>query len=520
VRSFYPRDFRDPKDMVAAARARAYPAERRAAAAAILGRQAEQFGVLDPSRAALTRFARPDSIAVVSGQQPGLFGGPLYTLYKLLTAARLARELEGTTGVPSVAVFWVASDDHDFDEVRTIHMSDGGEGPTPLSYPAEAAPRGVSAARVTFGPAVEALVRSAESLLPPSPFRDAVLARLKAAYAPGRGFAEAFARFLAPIAAEEGVLLFDASDGEAKAAALPIFEREVALGGGSSMVAKERGEALEKAGYHAQIGRGGNELNLFWHAREREAVRVTDSGAFRLMTSGQELSASKLLALIRNRPADVSPGVLLRPLMQDYLFPTAAYVGGPAEVAYWAQVHALYPLFDMEPPAVTPRAGATLLEPKVARVLERFGLEWTQLAGDAEGAVQAGLRALLPEDFGTLFARERRELEAVLARVKEAVLAFDPSLEAAVGTAGNRIEREIEALEKKLMHVWKRRQEESVQQIRRAHGHLFPRGGLQERTVSFLGYAARYGPPLVERLKSSLGAPGSHTLIPLGASDE
>jgi bacillithiol biosynthesis cysteine-adding enzyme BshC len=520
VRAFYPRDFRDPAAAVAAARARDYPEARRARTASILTRQAEMWGVLDASRGALARFARHDSVVVVSGQQPALFGGPLYTLYKLLTAVKLAASIEAATGVAAVPVFWIASDDHDFEELRTTYVSDGGADPTPLSYPAEAAPRGVSAARVRFGPAVEALVRSAESVVPPSPFRDPVLSRLRAAYAPGRGFSEAFARFLAPIAAEQGALLFEASDEEAKAAALPIFEREVALGGGSSVAARERGEALEAAGYHAQIARAGNELNLFWHGREREAIRVTDSGSFRLAVSGQELSGSKLLALIRNRPADVSPGVLLRPLMQDHLFPTVAYVGGPAEVAYWAQVYALYPLFDVEPPAVAPRAGATLLEARVARVLERFHLDWGSLAGDPEAAVQAGLRALLPEDFETLFRRERGELETVLGRLKEAVARFDPSLEAAVTTAGNRIEREIEGLEKKLMHVWKRRQEESVLQIRRAHGHLFPRGHLQERTVSLLGYAARYGPPLMERLRASLGEPGSHTLIPLGVSDE
>jgi uncharacterized protein YllA (UPF0747 family) len=478
VRAFYPCDFREPAGAVAAARARDYPAARRAKTASILARQAESWGVLDASRETLARFARADSVAVVSGQQPGLFGGPLYTLYKLLTAANLARSIEAATGVTAVPIFWIASDDHDFEEVRTTYVSDGAAEPTPLSYPAEAAPRGVSASRIRFGPAVEALVRSAESVVPPSPFRDSVLGRLRAAYAPGRGFAEAFARFLAPVAAEQGVLLFEASDEEAKAAAMPIFEREVALCGGSSALAKERGEALEAAGYHAQIGRAGNELNLFWHGREREAIRVTESGAFRLAVSGQELTGSKLLALIRNRPADVSP------------------------------------------PGGAPRAAATLLEGKVARVLDRFHLDWTALAGDSEAAVQAGLRALLPEDFGTLFEREREALEGVVGRLRTAVTQFDPSLEAAVTTAGHRIERETEGLEKKLMHVWKRRQEESVQQIRRAHGHLFPRGHLQERTVSLLGYAARYGPALLSRVRESLGEPGSHTLIPLGVSDE
>jgi uncharacterized protein YllA (UPF0747 family) len=130
------------------------------------------------------------------------------------------------------------------------------------------------------------------------------------------------------------------------------------------------------------------------------------------------------------------------------------------------------------------------------------------------------LKALLPEDFERVFERERGEVQSALRRLKESVVAFDPSLEAAITTAGHRMEREIEALEKKLMHVWKRRQEESVQQIRRAHGHLFPHGGLQERTAAFFGYYARYGPPLVDRLRSSLGKPGSHVLIPLGGPGE
>ena len=296
---------------------------------------------------------------------------------------------------------------------------------------------------------------------------------------------------------------------------MPVFEREIALRGRSSEVAKERGEALASSGYHAQIARTGNELNLFYHGREREAVRVAGAG-FRLATANQELTESKLLSLIRNHPADVSPGVLLRPLMQDHLFPTAAYVGGPAEVAYWAQVHALYPLFEAEPPAVVPRAGATLLEARVAKSLDRFHLEWPDLSGDVEMVIGKALRALLPEDFPTMFERERGAIAEAFGRIEEAVLGFDPSLQGAVETSANKMKHESDALEKKLMQVWKRRQEESVLQIRRARGQLFPHGGLQERSLSLLGYAVRYGPGFYERLRGSLGAPGSHVLVPFG----
>lgn len=516
VREFYPADFRDLHAAATRAGARSYPADRRARVAAMLQRQAERAGLLDASRESLARFARPNTVAVVSGQQPGLFGGPLYTLYKLLTAVSYARAVEAGAGTPAVAIFWIASDDHDFEEVRRAWLSDGSPEPAAVEYPLDKAPHGVSVSRITLGPAVEAAVRGAESFLPPSEFREGLLARLRDAYAPGRGWSDAFARFLGGFAAELGALVFDASDEEAKAIAMPVFEREIALRGRSAEAARARGEELARRGYHAQIARAGNELNLFWHTREREAVRIPEGGGYRLATSGQELTESKLLALVRNRPADVSPGVLLRPLVQDHLFPTAAYIGGSSEVAYWAQVNAIYPLFDMDPPAIAPRAGATLLEPKTARALDRFGLDWSALAGDPESAIQAALRALLPEDFPALFERERGAVLEAMRRIEEAVLGFDPSLKSAVDTAGNKVKHETEVLEKKLLQVWKRRQEESVLQIRRAAGALFPRGGLQERTYSILGYLARYGPSLPATLLPSLGEPGGHALVPLG----
>ena len=321
--------------------------------------------------------------------------------------------------------------------------------------------------------------------------------------------------FLAPL----GALVFDPADRDAKAIALPVFEREVELMGRTSAAARAAGESLEGRGYRAQLARAGNELNFFWHGATREAVRAGGDGALRFAASGRSVTAAGMIAMMRDRPEDVSPGVLLRPLMQDWLFPTAAYVGGPSEIAYWAQVNPVYPLFDAAPPAVAPRAGATLLEPRVAKVLERFGLAWPALAGDVEAVVGQALRALLPDDFPDLFAREREIQRKSFERLDEKVTGFDPSLRAAVSTAAGKAEHESLGLERKLMQVWKRRQEESVQQIRKAAGLLFPKGHLQERVHSPLGYAARYGPELTAHLARTLGTPGSHVLVPLGGKD-
>jgi len=484
--------------------------------ASILKRQAERWGFLEASRGSLDRFARPDALVVVAGQQPGLFGGPLYTLYKAITAIAFARDLEAASGRPVVPIFWIASDDHDFEEVRRIIVGDGAVEPREFEYPFEAAPRGVSLSRVTLGDPVADLVGEVGEALGSAGFREEVVDRLRGSYSPGCSWIDAFARLAAGWVVPWGALVFDPGDREAKRLALPVFEREIELGGRSAEAARRTGAELSAAGYHAQIARTGQELNLFWHGETREALRLSGDGTLRLAETGRTIAARELLAKARGEPENVSPGVLLRPLMQDYLFPTAAYVGGPAEVAYWAQVNALYPLFEMKPPAVVPRAGATILERKISKTLDRFGIEWSALAGDVEVVIREVLSRLLPVEFPALFEKERSGWIESMRRLETAVTAFDPSLKAAVETATGKVIHEGQVLEKKLMQVWKRRQEESVQKIRRARGSLFPKGGLQERSMSILGYEAHHGAGLVETLREKVTKPGTHLLVPAG----
>ncbi|HMI31810.1 MAG TPA: bacillithiol biosynthesis cysteine-adding enzyme BshC [Candidatus Limnocylindrales bacterium] len=516
VRRFYPVDYRDPAACVRAGETREYPASRRSAVASILRRQAEGWGLLEASRESLERFARPETLVVVAGQQPGLFGGPLYTIYKAITAISFARDLERASGRPVVPIFWIASDDHDFEEARHAFIGDGAVEFTEFTYPLDAAPRGVSLARVPLGAPIQDLIREAGDALASAAHRAEIVDRLQDSYAPGRRWTDAFARLAGAWVAPWGALVFDPADSEAKRLALPVFEREIELGGKSAEAARALGAELTRAGYHPQIARTGQELNLFWHGETREALRLSGDGTLRLAESGRSIAKRELLEKLREHPEDAGPGVLLRPIMQDHLLPTAAYVGGPSEVAYWAQVNALYPLFDMHPPAIVPRGGGTILEPRVGRTLERFGIPWESLAGDVEVAVRDALTRFLPVDFPAMFEKERAGWIESMKRIEGVVTSFDPSLKAAVDTATGKMIHEGQALEKKLMQVWKRRHEETAQKIRRARESLFPRGGLQERTMSVLGYAAEHGPGLLEQLRDKVGEPGRHVLISPG----
>jgi uncharacterized protein YllA (UPF0747 family) len=295
VRPFYPVDYRDPAALAACGAARRVPVERRAAVAAILRRQAEAWGIGEASRDALARFERPETLVVVAGQQPGLFGGPLYSLYKAFTAAALARAIEKASGTPCVPIFWIASDDHDFEEVHRTWLGDGGPEPEMLEVPMASAPGGVSVERIRLGPETAALHERVEALLPPSEFRGDLLARLRDAYAPGRGFAEAFARWMGGLLAGRGLLLFDPADAEAKRLTLPIFEREIALAGATSRAAHERGEACSRSRWPSTRPRSpcGSSWAGFWRS-------ATDSSC----TATVSPSAARRRRRRRRRPSD------------------------------------------------------------------------------------------------------------------------------------------------------------------------------------------------------------------------
>ena len=481
-----------------------------AAAADVVGRQLETRGAPAAAQAAAARLRDADAVAVVTGQQAGLFGGPLYTLLKALTAVRLARRLADEHGAAAVPVFWVDAEDHDLDEIRSCHVLNGELARVPVALDL-GAPPGTSAAAVTLDDAILGALDALRAALPPTEFTAGVLDALAASHAPGGRLVEAFARWLDRLLGGHGLVVFDASDPAAKPFVRPLFRREVGNPGRTAQLAADAGAELTALGYHAQASPAPGAVALFRLDGGRQPIRAVD-GAF--ACGGRTLAAEALLADVETDPARFSPNVLLRPIVQDTLLPTVACVAGPNELAYLGQLRKVYAAFDVPMPVIYPRASATLVDAATVRFLNRHEVDFAQLRPRDDGALNRLLAARIPETVEQAIAAAERSAAGHLDAVGDAVPALDPTLAGAVASTRGRIERELGNLRGKVVAAAKRRDSTLRRQFERARAQSFPGGAPQERSVAGIYFLNRYGFALVDRLLADLPLdPGHHWLL-------
>ncbi len=483
----------------AAQRALALPRER-AALASALARQQRARGA-EAAAAVAERLLDPRCVTIVSGQQAGLFGGPAYVLYKALAARRLARELETRLGTPVVPVFWVASDDHDFAEVRATTVVDAAGQLRTLRYAPHEEPLGQPAARIRLDDTIPRLVDELAACLPPSPQRDAVHALVRAAYVPGVGLAEAFARLLGELLPD--VVLLDPADAELKTLMRPVLQREVHEDSPTSRLAAQCGTALLAAGYHQQVPVRPGFFNLFVLLDGERRALALDGDALEVRGTPRRLTRAEASELFESEPLAFSPGALLRPLAQDFLLPVAAYVGGPGEIAYHAQLGPAYAHFGIPRPVLVPRPSVTLVEPSQARVLQAEALSLPDLQADPEGRVAQWARDAHPR-IEAAFSGALAALHREMANVEEELGALDPTLRAAADAARGRAAHQIEALQEKATRALKKRDQTRADRLRRTRDALMPGGLLQERGLGLVGLLARHGLVLIEDLERAL----------------
>lgn len=502
VSAFFAGDPADPDAWREAARqVAAHPRPNQAIAGII---EAQQLRREAPAAAlaAAERLRDPRTVAVVTGQQAGLFGGPLFTLLKSTTAIRLADRLARELRVPTVAVFWVDAEDHDWEEVRECWLLDGNLTRRSVRLDAleGAGVRPVGTLRLTPD-AVDQALSALEAALVRTEFTGEILATLRRAYAPDATLSEAFARWLEAVLGPQGLIVFDACDPAAKPLARAVFRRELDAPGQSVALAVAAGAELARRGHAPQLEPAPDATGLFYLDGGRVPIRRRGD---ELVVGDRVSRREDLAAEAAHHPERFSPNVLLRPIVQDTLFPTVCYVAGPAELAYLAQLRGVYQHFGLPMPLVFPRLSATILDAASARFLAHYGLPLEDLHARDESALNRLLETQLPPSVEATLDAARAAVAERMAAVIEAVPAIDPTLAGAARTTLSRMEHDLRTLHAKIIHAAKRRDETLRRQFIRAQAQAFPDGEQQERAVSGLYFLNRYGPALVERILAEL----------------
>jgi bacillithiol biosynthesis cysteine-adding enzyme BshC len=469
--------------------------------AAIVAAQQDRRGAAPAAREAARQLADPRTVAVLTGQQAGAFGGPLFTLLKAVTAIQLARRASAEYGTPTVPVFWVDAEDHDWEEVRDCTVLDPEFQPRTISVSAPQGAGELPVAALILDESIEQALDELAAALGGGDFTEWVMSSLRAAYTPGAGMAHAFAQWIESVLGPYGLVVFESADAAAKPLVASVFTRELEPPGRTAALAAAAGEMLATRGHQPQVVPQPDSLSLFHLDGARKAIRRQDD---QFLIGDRAVKGDALIAEAAQDPARFSPNVLLRPVVQDTLFPTICYVAGPSELAYLGQLGGVYEQFQVPMPLMYPRASATLIDAPTARFLLKYEFPIEELQRQDESALNRLLQSLLPPEVEQSLADAEGQIRESLQKVIDAMPALDPTLAGAAKTTLGKMEHDLRALQSKVIQTAKRRDETLRRQFKRAQSQIFPQGHPQERTLGAVFFLNRYGPALIDRLLDGL----------------
>ena len=465
---------------------------------------ATRLGAPKPVFEMLERLEHTQSRVVVTGQQTGLLLGPTYTLSKAVTVISLAKKLS-TEDKPVVPVFWLASQDHDAAEIDHAYLLDLSESLVKLSVEL---PGEVSAGRIPFEAAwLEALAEGLGALEAKEAYREEVLALLEESAAHAETYADLFGALLYRLLGEQGLVLIDPLEPSTASLFAPVLEAELRDPLLSSRAVNEAAERLRGLGITPQLGRGEDATNLFLEEAGKRTLLRFDGSAF--YTQSARYSREGLESILETDPSRLTPAAGLRPVTQDAVLPTAVTVVGPGELRYFAQLGGVYEAHGVPTPLIWPRLTVTVLEPPVARIMEKFGLTPKDL--DDFGAVRRRILLELhghKEAFDEAAETLEQSVETLLKHVRE----IDPTLQRTVTRGEASLEATVTRLRRKSGDALAKQDDIYAKQLARVERHLLPNGVPQERILSPFSFFLKFGVKSVIDAFLALPPEGEHTV--------
>jgi bacillithiol biosynthesis cysteine-adding enzyme BshC len=440
------------------------------------------------------------TIAVVTGQQLGILGGPLYTIFKTITTIRLANQLsERYDEFKFVPVFWLEGDDHDFNEVRSINLFDNENQVLNIGYKEEINDDDAkqSIGKINFDEALNEFFSNYEGSLRESDFKNELVSKLKECYQVGKSFKQSFRELLFWLFNEYGLVIFDPQDPQVKSLLKPIFKKEVNDFALHTQKLIQTSAKLEEL-YHAQVKV--KPVNLFYHTDDGRYSIEPVEGIFKLRRKRKQFTIEEILTEIENFPERFSPNVLLRPICQDYLLPTGFYIGGPSEIAYFAQVTPLYDYYNIVTPIIFPRSSATILEKNVSTGLDKYDLSMNDIFLGLDELKGKVIASLSENNIESAFEEAVKEIELTFDKIKENLFAVDKTLVDSSGRYREKIMSLIAELQSKAIKAQETKHETTIRQLTRLSNLLYPLGNLQEREINFSYFYNKYGKDFIRKV--------------------
>ncbi len=460
----------------------------------IITKQYKSFNISEETKRNIELLKSSNTLAIITGQQLGIFTGPLYTLYKSITAIKLAEKLKDEfPNFNFVPVFWLEGDDHDFDEVRTISILNNENNLVDVSYHdgiEEEINRG-SIGQLKFNDNINLIYEELHKSLRETEFKASLIDFLKSIYTPEKTFLEALKELIFNLFDKYGLIIFNPIDNEIKKLLKPIFKKSINEYKFHSTALVERSAELEEI-YHAQVKV--KAINLFYiDDKERLLIEPTETGELRLKGKRKKFSFDEMLNLIETYPEKFSPNVLLRPICQDFLFPTGFYVAGPSEISYFAQVNPLYEFFSIEEPFIYPRASCTIIEKGVNQVLNKYNLSVLDIFVEQKILIENIIKRNSELNTEKVFNDTGKELENIFNSITLSISKVDNTLEDLSQKTLQKVQQLLEYLRSKTSEAEKRKYEITIRQLTKVQNVLYPNQNLQERELNFIYFVNKYG---------------------------